>query len=149
MTTTKGAWATALFEEMVERGCNGFFAEDAPVPGYEHLWEDVKPQARAVLTAAGVPALIAARNAAYTERNQVVAALARLFPSGVRPAPDCDGEAEPWHIVYINLPTGQASWHYPESDAHLFAGLPPYGGAWDGHATEEKYRRLAALANMG
>lgn len=43
------------------------------------------------------------------------------------------------------MPTGQASWHFHDSQAYLFDGLPAYQGAWDGHDTPEKYRRLAQL----
>jgi hypothetical protein len=40
--------------------------------------------------------------------------------------------AEPeWPVVYIELPTGQVSWHMPQHPV-------PY----DGHTTEEKYRRI-------
>lgn len=87
----------------------------------------------------------ARKDAAYLERNQVVAALAKAFPSGVARTA-IEGWSEDWHgCVYIDLPTGQASWHFHDSQAYLFDGLPPYTGAWDGHSTEEKYRRLAAL----
>lgn len=82
---------------------------------------------------------------AYRERNQVVAALARLFPSGLART-DIPGWSSDWHgCVYIDLPTGQVSWHFHDSQADLFAGLPAYSGSWDGHDTDEKYRRLAAL----
>ncbi|MEA4926828.1 MAG: hypothetical protein VB084_16165 [Syntrophomonadaceae bacterium] len=41
-------------------------------------------------------------------------------------------ESEPeWPVLYIELPTGQVSWHMPQ---HI--------KAWDGHDTEEKYRRI-------
>lgn len=85
-----------------------------------------------------------ARDYAYAERNRVVAALARLFPSGTaRPA--IEGWEPEWHgCVYIDLPTGQVSWHYHDREAQLFADLPAYTKPWDGHTTEEKYRRLAA-----
>ena len=43
--------------------------------------------------------------AVYAERNQLVAALSKLFPA-VR---YCDGV---WTAVYVDLPTGQVSWHY-------------------------------------
>ena len=86
------------------------------------------------------------KDAAYLERNQVVAALAKAFPSGVARTA-IEGWSEDWHgCVYIDLPTGQASWHFHDSQAYLFDGLPPYAGKWDGHDTPEKYRRLAALA---
>ena len=82
---------------------------------------------------------------AYTERNKLVAALAHMFPSGLKRT-DIPGWEPEWHgCVYIDLPTGQVSWHYHDDDAGLFVGLPQYAGEWDGHDTEEKYRRLAAL----
>ena len=62
----------------------------------------------------------------YRERNAVVAALAKLFPSGLKRT-DIEGWDPEWHnCVYINLPTGQVSWHFHDNDADLFAGLPPY-----------------------
>ncbi|MGE0350917.1 hypothetical protein [Hydrogenophaga sp.] len=85
------------------------------------------------------------KDGAYLERNQVVAALAKCFPAGVARTA-IEGWSEDWHgCVFIDLPTGQASWHYHESQAHLFAGQAPYPGAWDGHTTAEKYERLAQL----
>lgn len=91
----------------------------------------------------------ARKDAAYLERNQVVAALAKCFPSGVARTA-IEGWSEDWHgCVYIDLPTGQASWHFHDSHAYLFAGLPAYTKPWDGHSTEEKYARLAALAVPG
>jgi hypothetical protein len=49
------------------------------------------------------------------------------FPVGFRIDP-----AEPeWPVAFIELPTGQVSWH-----------LPQHPTAWDGHDTEEKYRRV-------
>jgi hypothetical protein len=87
---------------------------------------------------------------------------------------DTDGDEwdSDWRwVVYIGLPTGQVSWHIHDSELPLFAGLvrfvPAFGGnlaeihfpdgrvqqrgygldsqfLWDGHTTEEKYRRLYA-----
>lgn len=87
----------------------------------------------------------ARKDAAYLERNQVVAALAKCFPSGIAKTA-IEGWSEDWHgCVYIDLPTGQVSWHYHDSQAYLFDGLPAYAKPWDGHSTEEKYQRVAAL----
>ena len=87
----------------------------------------------------------AQKDAAYLERNKVVAALASVFPSGIARTA-IEGWSDDWHgCVYIDLPTGQASWHYHDSQAHLFEHLPVYTGKWDGHDTEEKYRRVLAL----
>jgi hypothetical protein len=100
----------------------------------------------AAVAAKAVAEMEARKDAAYLERNQVVAALAKCFPSGVARTA-IEGWSEDWHgCVYIDLPTGQASWHFHDSQAYLFDGLPPYTSAWDGHDTPEKYRRLAALA---
>lgn len=82
---------------------------------------------------------------AFTERNRLVAALARHYPSGLRRTA-IEGWDPEWHgCVFIDTPEGQLSWHYHDRDAHLFAGLPPYESPWDGHTTPEKYARLARL----
>lgn len=92
--------------------------------------------------------MTARKDAAYEERNRVVAALAGVYPSGIARTA-IEGWSEDWHgCVYIDLPTGQASWHYHDSQAYLFAHLPPYAGTWDGHTTPEKYERLAAAATQ-
>lgn len=85
------------------------------------------------------------KDQAYLERNRVVAALSKCFPAGVgRTA--IEGWSDDWHgCVYLDLPTGQVSWHFHDSHAQLFAHLPPYRGTWDGHETPEKYARLEAL----
>lgn len=88
------------------------------------------------------------KDAAYLERNLLVQALTFIFPAGVARTA-IPGWSEDWHgCVYIDLPTGQVSWHFHDSQAHLFAHLRPYWGVWDGHDTPEKYRRLAALTSV-
>ena len=85
-----------------------------------------------------------ATDAAYKERNQLVALLSTCFPSG-KAKTAIEGWDESWHgCVYIEFPWGQASWHYHDSDAWMFEHLPPYKGQWDGHTTEQKYEAIAA-----
>lgn len=61
------------------------------------------------------------------------AALLAGLDAGVKVDP-----AEPgWPVVYIELPTGQVSWHMPE-----------HGRPWDGHSTEEKYARCREYASI-
>ena len=85
---------------------------------------------------------------AYRERNALVAALIRShgWPAEVVMAPDTEG----WWIVYAETPAGQVSWHISPDDMDLFSDWPvafgSKGSPWDGHTTEEKYRRLAALS---
>jgi hypothetical protein len=80
----------------------------------------------------------------YKERNQLVALLSTLFPSG-RAKTAIEGWDEAWHgCVYIDFPWGQASWHYHSDDEQMFAHLPPYKKPWDGHTTEEKYAAIDA-----
>ena len=94
------------------------------------------------------------KDAAYLERNQVVAALASLaldlgYRAGIARTA-IEGWSDDWHgCVYIDLPTGQVSWHYHDSHAHLFDFLPHYDGEWDGHDTPEKYRRVLELRIRG
>lgn len=49
------------------------------------------------------------------------------FPAGIR----MDNLAPEWPVVYIDLPTGQISWH-----------MPQYYTTWDGHDTDTKYARI-------
>jgi hypothetical protein len=49
------------------------------------------------------------------------------FNSGIR----IDPKAPEWPVVYIELPTGQISWHMPQHDV-----------SWDLHSTEEKFQRI-------
>lgn len=94
------------------------------------------------------------RDAAYTERNRLVAALARLLPATDSDSyawlaehdPDDAGWDPEWRtIVFIQGPTGQLSWHLHDSDVALFNGLPRGNNQWDGHSTPEKYERVARL----
>lgn len=86
----------------------------------------------------------ARKDAAYLERNRLVSLLSKVFPSGKKKTA-IEGWSEDWHgCVYIDLPTGQASWHYHDSQAWLFEHLPEYQGGWDGHTTEVKYERIEA-----
>ena len=90
-------------------------------------------------------------NAVYTERNRVVAALARAaLLLGGRAGLARDPNEPDWPVVLIDLPGyGQVSWHVPKQEAEtLFAFLGAYPGTYDGHSTEERYERLAAFARQ-
>ena len=88
-------------------------------------------------------------DAVYGERDRLVSALSKVFPSWLERHPDTDLTWEDdWRwIVFVTLPTGQASWHIHDSELPWFAHcLRLYGrNSWDGHTTEEKYERLADL----
>lgn len=93
-------------------------------------------------------AMEARKDGAYLERNQCVALLARmaiaLGLNAGKARTAIEGWSADWHgCVYIDLPTGQVSWHFHETQEHLFASLPPYTAQWDGHDTPEKYSRVA------
>lgn len=118
-------------------------------PEYEHGWNDAMRELRvgAATPADSLDALRTALDAAYRERNALVAALIRVggYPAEVVMAPDTEG----WWIVYAETPAGQVSWHISPDDMDLFRDWPVAFGSkdspWDGHTTEEKYARLAAL----
>lgn len=68
----------------------------------------------------------------YEERNRVIIkavglALLSGFAAGFR----IDPKEPEWPAAFIELPTGQVSWH-----------IPQHVKAWDGHTTEEKYERI-------
>lgn len=128
-----------------------FYAGSAPVPAApsdgcdEALLDTMRELVDAEENLAEMTEI---KDAAYFERNQVVAALAKCFPSIVTQT-EIPGWSPEWHgCVYIQLPTGQVSWHFHESQMYLLDGIPTKGAGWDGwdgHDTEEKYRRLNVL----
>lgn len=90
------------------------------------------------------------KNYAYYERNQLVAALTKIFPAWIERHPDADKTWDnDWrNIIFISLPTGQASWHIHDSEFDNFQHLPTSAQgvqSWDGHTNEEKYERLSHL----
>src|SRR5438309_1507704 len=85
------------------------------------------------------------RDNAYRERDQLVAALSKQFDAHL--ATHTGYWEDDWrNIVCIHLPTGQATWHIHDSELAMFSHLDRADDHWDGHSTEEKYRRLNALA---
>ncbi len=86
-----------------------------------------------------------AKEEAYYERNRLVAFISKLFPAclGMHDISDTLWDAEWRNIVYIELPTGQVSWHLHDNDMIYFEHLKfDESVVWDGHTTEEKYRRM-------
>lgn len=86
--------------------------------------------------------LIQEKDAAYRERNYLVATLARQFPSGIRNT-EIEGWDPEWHgCVFIDLPSGQISYHYHDSERWMFQDLPAYDKPYDGHDKEMVHQRL-------
>ncbi len=108
------------------------------------------------------------RNQAYRERNLLVQALTKIFPSymAFHDVEDKTWEKDWRYIVYILIPveetvygdeinarngnrtkviTKQVSWHIHDSEVQLFKHLTLMPNDWDGHTTEEKYDRLKRL----
>lgn len=94
-----------------------------------------------------IKSLTESKNTAYSERNWLVCALSKCFPSHLCRHPESDTEWEnDWRwIVCVHGPTGQMTWHIHDSERSMFHHLPVSEQHWDGHSTEEKYRRLEAL----
>ncbi len=94
------------------------------------------------------------RNKAYAERNMCVALIARLaemlgYKVGMKQHEGEEWEDEWRHVIFIDLPTGQLSWHLHDSELENFPGIVPYLKEWDKHTTEEKYQRIAAFIHRG
>jgi len=94
------------------------------------------------------------RNKAYAERNMCIALIARLaemlgYNVGMKRHEGEDWEDDWRHVIFIDLPTGQLSWHLHDSEMENFPGIVPYLKEWDGHTTEEKYQRIAAFIHLG
>lgn len=83
----------------------------------------------------------------YRERNLLVSLLARIYPSGIR-ATEIEGWEPEWNnCVYIDLPTGQVSYHYHDSEKSLFSELPAYTKPYDGHDKDTANDRILALTS--
>lgn len=109
--------------------------------------------------------LIKAKDQAYWERNQLVRALSKIYPSWMElhPLEDTEWEKDWRHIIFIEVPVRrlqqkhiqggfwvtkkmQISWHIHDSEVKDFDHLDlRKGNSWDGHTTEEKYERLADI----
>lgn len=72
------------------------------------------------------------KNDAYHERDMLVCTLTKLFPAYLAR----HSEEEEWEydwrwIVYIDLPTGQVSWHIHDSERAMFDHLEVKENNWD------------------
>lgn len=86
----------------------------------------------------------------YRERAQLLALLAAMFGPEFSHIGNADPQEPDWPVLTLELPSGQASWHIAPDDVELFSHVRPTTDAdqaWDGHSTEEKYRRVAKLAD--
>jgi hypothetical protein len=77
----------------------------------------------------------------YEDRNllaQLAAALAQML--GLASGVGTDPNEPDWPVIYLDLPTGQVSWHIPQHE--LVAHLEPYLRDWDGHSSADKRDRI-------
>lgn len=92
------------------------------------------------------------KDTAYSERDRLVCAISKVFPSWLERHPDSDTTwDDDWRwIVFVQFPTGQASWHIHDSERDWFAHLAVQSGnSWDGHSTAEKYARIERFERIG
>lgn len=79
---------------------------------------------------------------AYFDRNQAVQVLAAMAMAlGHRVGLKADPEEPAWPVLYVDLPTGQVSWHLPIEEVTI-EDWPVYEGAWDGHTLGTKRARI-------
>jgi hypothetical protein len=107
-----------------------------------------------VQMARDIVALDKQKNSAYKERNQCVALIAKMaycLGWSVALGRHVLAEGEEWdsdwmNIVYIQIPAypeGQISWHIHDSELPLFNWMPRREVVYDGHTTDENYKRMA------
>lgn len=95
------------------------------------------------------------RDNLFIERNILAAMLSKLYPSVLAfHSADENGDdganAYDGYVVYIQLPTGQVSFHVgPDCRdswfEHLLMSNIP---VWDGHTTDTKWERVVAFLDM-
>jgi hypothetical protein len=89
-------------------------------------------------------------NAVYKERNLCVALIADMalelgLTVGIKNHQGEEWEDDWRNVLFIELPTGQVSWHIHTSEMVNFLQIPKYEGIWDNHTTEEKYKRIVEM----
>jgi hypothetical protein len=95
------------------------------------------------------------RDNLFAERNILVAMLSKIYPSVIayRMADengDDGGHSLDGYVVYIQLPTGQVSFHVGEDSRsswfeHLMLSQVP---VWDRHNSDEKWQRITEFLDM-
>ena len=74
----------------------------------------------------------------YTARNSLVfKSLIKAQEIGYQAGIRIDPSEPEWPVVFIELPTGQVSWH-----------IPQHTQSWDGHNKEEKYERCNKFISL-
>jgi hypothetical protein len=72
------------------------------------------------------------KNNDYDNRNNfILAALNFCIALGYECGIRVDPKEPEWPVVFMELPTGQVSWHLSQHEKE-----------WDGHSTEKKYKRI-------
>jgi len=124
----------------------------SPMPSYIDLEKRIK-------------LLESQKDTAYFERNLLVLALSKVFPSHLMKHAENESWEDDWrNIVCIHIPTFekkygdqrnifpegtkeimQVTWHIHISEVKNFSHLKMETNHYDGHTTEEKYRRLMLL----
>ena len=87
-------------------------------------------------------------NKVYTERNACVGmAYVMAKKLGYRVGMKASDDPE-WLLIFIDLPTGQVSWHIPQGDlvGYFPDKLEIYPDGWDEHTFAEKYGRMVEYA---
>ena len=82
----------------------------------------------------------------YTDRNQAFLAMAKLAQEqGYACGIGHDPQEPEWPFVFITLPTGQVSAHFPAAELEGITWLERYpdNQMWDGHMLEQKRERMA------
>ena len=81
---------------------------------------------------------------AYFDRNQAAQALAKLAQAqGMTVGVKKNEEDPEWPILFIDLPTGQVSWHLTADE--VVVKFPEYEGEWDGHDLDVKRQRVESF----
>jgi len=80
--------------------------------------------------------LITLKDSSYVERDSCIGLIVKLAAAnglkvGVQGS-----------VVVVELASGQVSWEFEESEAHLFEGLPVYQKTIENLEITEKYRRV-------
>ena len=84
-------------------------------------------------------------NHLYGDRNQAVI-LAAVFARQLGHTVGVGEDEQKRPVIYIDLPTGQCSWHVQhERIERVLCIFPRYKGQWDGHGRLQRWKRIRRL----
>lgn len=107
----------------------------------------LRQAADAIVLKRALKGALAGKDAAYRDRNALLAWFAAVHRSHLVPAARTDGAWQ--QVLCVHTEVGQLAWHLPDAELAGFPHVPKEdANDWDGHTTTERYQRIEKLVAL-